>query len=82
MEWAVLTWNEPAIQFYNKLGAGSLDDWRVFRLNERWDWAFGGVVIGTEMRIRCHVEHSRDIPSHYLKLAQRDPSTSLGMTEE
>src|SRR5438093_8016639 len=32
MEWAVLTWNEPAIQFYNKLGAGSLDDWRVFRL--------------------------------------------------
>src|ERR1700675_1474852 len=29
MEWAVLTWNEPAIQFYNKLGAGSLDDWRV-----------------------------------------------------
>src|SRR4026209_1301296 len=32
MEWAVLTWNEPAIQFYNKLGAGSLDDWRMFRL--------------------------------------------------
>src|SRR5438067_1329946 len=32
MEWAVLTWNAPAIQFYNKLGAGSLDDWRVFRL--------------------------------------------------
>ena len=32
MEWAVLTWNEPAIQFYKKLGAGSLDDWRVFRL--------------------------------------------------
>src|SRR4026209_2645710 len=32
IEWAVLTWNEPAIQFYNKLGAGSLDDWRVFRL--------------------------------------------------
>jgi GNAT superfamily N-acetyltransferase len=32
MEWAVLTWNESAIQFYYKLGAGSLDDWRVFRL--------------------------------------------------
>jgi len=32
MEWAVLTWNETAIQFYNKLGAGSLDDWRLFRL--------------------------------------------------
>src|SRR4029453_1538584 len=32
MEWAVLTWNEPAIHFYKKLGAISLDDWRVFRL--------------------------------------------------
>ena len=32
MEWAVLTWNDSAIQFYKKVGAGSLDDWRVFRL--------------------------------------------------
>src|SRR5213596_3365245 len=32
MEWAVLTWNEPAIEFYKKLGAVSLDEWRVFRL--------------------------------------------------
>jgi GNAT superfamily N-acetyltransferase len=32
MEWAVLTWNEPAIEFYKKLGAASLDEWRVFRL--------------------------------------------------
>jgi GNAT superfamily N-acetyltransferase len=32
MEWAVLTWNEPAIQFYKKLGAFPLDEWRVFRL--------------------------------------------------
>lgn len=32
MEWAVLTWNEPAIEFYKKLGASSLDDWKIFRL--------------------------------------------------
>jgi len=32
MEWAVLTWNEPAIQFYRKLGAKPMDDWTVFRL--------------------------------------------------
>jgi GNAT superfamily N-acetyltransferase len=32
MEWAVLDWNEPAIQFYRKLGAKSMDDWTVFRL--------------------------------------------------
>jgi GNAT superfamily N-acetyltransferase len=32
MEWAVLDWNEPAIQFYRKLGAKPLDEWTVFRL--------------------------------------------------
>ena len=32
MEWAVLDWNEPAIEFYRKLGARSLDEWRIFRL--------------------------------------------------
>ncbi len=32
MEWAVLDWNEPAIQFYKKLGANAQDDWTVFRL--------------------------------------------------
>jgi hypothetical protein len=32
MEWAVLDWNEPAIQFYKKLGAEPLTEWTVFRL--------------------------------------------------
>ena len=32
MEWAVLDWNEPAIQFYRTLGAAPMDDWTVFRL--------------------------------------------------
>jgi GNAT superfamily N-acetyltransferase len=32
MEWAVLDWNDPAIQFYRKLGAKPLDEWTVFRL--------------------------------------------------
>lgn len=32
MEWAVLDWNEPAIQFYKKLGARPLEEWRIFRL--------------------------------------------------
>ena len=32
IEWAVLDWNEPAIQFYRKLGAKPLDEWTVFRL--------------------------------------------------
>jgi GNAT superfamily N-acetyltransferase len=32
MEWAVLDWNEPAIQFYKKIGAHPLDEWKIFRL--------------------------------------------------
>jgi GNAT superfamily N-acetyltransferase len=32
MEWAVLDWNDPAIQFYQKLGAKPMDEWTVFRL--------------------------------------------------
>ena len=32
MEWAVLDWNEPAIEFYKKLGAAPNDEWTVFRL--------------------------------------------------
>ncbi len=32
LEWAVLDWNEPAIQFYRSLGASPMDDWTVFRL--------------------------------------------------
>jgi len=32
MEWSVLDWNEPAINFYKKLGAALLDDWKLFRL--------------------------------------------------
>ena len=32
MEWSVLDWNQPAIDFYRKLGAVPLDDWTMFRL--------------------------------------------------
>ncbi len=32
MEWSVLDWNEPAINFYKKLGAVPLEEWTMFRL--------------------------------------------------
>jgi len=35
MEWWVLDWNEPAIAFYQKLGAEPMDEWTVQRLNRR-----------------------------------------------
>ena len=34
MEWAVLTWNEKAVGFYERLGAERLTDWYVYRLDE------------------------------------------------
>jgi GNAT superfamily N-acetyltransferase len=33
MEWAVLDWNTHAIDFYERLEARHLDDWRVYRLD-------------------------------------------------
>ena len=32
LEWAVLNWNEPSIQFYRKLGAVPLDEWTTYRV--------------------------------------------------
>jgi GNAT superfamily N-acetyltransferase len=32
MEWAVLDWNEPALRFYQSLGARQLTEWIVHRL--------------------------------------------------
>ena len=32
MEWSVLDWNTPAIGFYERLGAGMMDGWHVWRL--------------------------------------------------
>jgi GNAT superfamily N-acetyltransferase len=31
-EWVALDWNEPALKFYEKLGAARLDDWLIHRL--------------------------------------------------
>ncbi|MGA1995258.1 MAG: GNAT family N-acetyltransferase [Bryobacteraceae bacterium] len=32
VEWEVLDWNEPSIQFYKKLGAVPMDEWTKYRL--------------------------------------------------
>ena len=32
LEWAVLDWNQLAIDFYKRIGANPLDDWTVFRI--------------------------------------------------
>jgi len=32
MKWAVLSWNEPAIEFYRRLGANKVTEWDTFEL--------------------------------------------------
>ena len=32
MEWTVLDWNTPAINFYRKIGAREMSEWKTFRL--------------------------------------------------
>lgn len=33
LQWWVLDWNEPSIEFYKSLGAVDMDEWTVFRLS-------------------------------------------------
>jgi GNAT superfamily N-acetyltransferase len=47
-EWSALNWNEKAIQFYRKLGARTLDDWVMLRMNSQ------------EMRALAESRQSRD----------------------
>lgn len=35
VEWSVLDWNQPAIDFYKSLGAEPLDEWTTFRLTRQ-----------------------------------------------
>jgi GNAT superfamily N-acetyltransferase len=32
LDWVALEWNEPALNFYEQLGAQRLDDWKLLRL--------------------------------------------------
>ncbi|MEV6795348.1 GNAT family N-acetyltransferase [Streptomyces sp. NPDC051320] len=34
LEWSVLNWNEPSINFYRALGARPQDEWSVYRLTD------------------------------------------------
>jgi GNAT superfamily N-acetyltransferase len=35
IEWSVLNWNEPSIEFYKKIGATPLSEWTVYRLHKK-----------------------------------------------
>lgn len=42
VEWSVLNWNEPSIEFYRNLGAVPQDEWTTFRLTGGPLTAFAG----------------------------------------
>jgi GNAT superfamily N-acetyltransferase len=44
LEWAVLDWNQPAIDFYRSLGAVAMDEWTVYRLSGEALAAAGAAV--------------------------------------
>jgi GNAT superfamily N-acetyltransferase len=44
VEWSVLDWNEPSINFYRRLGARPMDGWSTFRLTGEALEEFGSAV--------------------------------------
>ncbi len=42
LEWSVLDWNTPSIEFYRAAGAAPMDEWTVFRLTDDALAAFAG----------------------------------------
>ena len=42
LEWSVLDWNTPSIEFYRAAGAAPMDEWTVFRLTDDALTAFAG----------------------------------------
>lgn len=46
LEWSVLDWNQPAIEFYQSLGAQMLHDWRINRVTGETLQAMAGMFPG------------------------------------
>ncbi|MEU6660446.1 GNAT family N-acetyltransferase [Streptomyces sp. NPDC046821] len=47
LEWSVLNWNEPSINFYKALGAAPQDEWTVYRLTDEALAKLGGGASAT-----------------------------------
>jgi GNAT superfamily N-acetyltransferase len=49
VEWSVLDWNEPSINFYRRVGAVPMDGWSTFRLTGQALDRFGQAQSGTSV---------------------------------
>ena len=47
LEWSVLDWNTPSIEFYAAAGAVAMDEWTVFRLTDDALTAFAAATRGS-----------------------------------
>ena len=47
LEWSVLDWNTPSIEFYEAAGAVPMDEWTVFRLTDDALTAFAAATRGS-----------------------------------
>ncbi|HEY4381183.1 MAG TPA: GNAT family N-acetyltransferase [Acidobacteriaceae bacterium] len=45
LEWSVLDWNQPAIDFYNALGATAMSEWTIMRVSGKALPALGGASL-------------------------------------
>jgi GNAT superfamily N-acetyltransferase len=44
LQWSVLDWNTPSIEFYQSIGATALDEWTTYRLEGDALHAYGGAA--------------------------------------
>lgn len=61
LEWWVLDWNEPALDFYDSLGAQPMDEWTVHRMTG----AALQALAGDPLRPRLPHEGSATVGSHH-----------------
>jgi hypothetical protein len=54
VEWSVLDWNEPSINFYRRLGARPMDGWSTFRLTGDALEKFGSAPSATAVPAAAH----------------------------
>ncbi len=60
LNWAVLDWNTPAIDFYRAMGAEFMDEWRLVRLE------------GEAIKRLAKLPGERDLPPISAKSAEKD----------
>ena len=73
LEWAVLDWNQPSIEFYRSLGAVPMEEWTVYRLSGPL-WRRQPRPLGSRTPQRVGITQRQDV-SCSCRPECRDPSS-------